>query len=454
MGPCSRSTRKRARRRACHPLEWPARGPLWSDPLPADAPLDPRSHDLIVTLTSSVQAQIARGTGPALSAKARTPVYKAGPDVPLVPVSLDTGPWAQELAGVLARGVPIPPDARPSSGSDGMMVIWQPSSDTYWEFFSMQRALHFPQFVGSPQVTRSGKLAAGTYCYRVTALSELGETSAQAAGLRVRVATRGASVTIRWSAVDGATGYRVYRGSTCADVRLLATTQDDATSFTDGGGGKPDSAPPPTRSTARTPGRWHAAYGGVIPHVSDNPGYYEDLAGSGGKPIERFNWGSSATSLPLAAGLVTKRDLERGRINHVLSVGLPNLSPSTSIIAASQWAFPAQRADGKSILPDAIPEGARLRLDPRLDVDALHLEPFVRMLAEAAQRYGMIVQGGSAATVIYGEDPTPYQRAGEPNFYRTLAGSPSIHTLADFPWDDLQVMRMSICRDPGEPCRR
>ena len=121
-------------------------------------------------------------------------------------------------------------------------------------------------------------------------------------------------MTIRWSAVTARPATHFYRGSTCADVRLLATTQDDATSFTDGGGGKPDSAPPPTRSTARTPGRWHAAYGGVIPHVSDNPGYYEDLAGSGGKPIERFNWGSSATlSLPLAAGLVTKRDLERGR---------------------------------------------------------------------------------------------------------------------------------------------
>ena len=202
----------------------------------------------------------------------------------------------------------------------------------------------------------------------------------------------------------------------------------------------------------RAPGQWRAAYGGVIPHVSTNPGYYQDLEDSTGQPIERFNWGSSATSLPLAAGLVTKRDLERGRIDHALSIGLPNLTPQTSIIASGQWAFPAQRADGKSTLPAAIPEGARLRLDPSLDLDSLRLSPFVRMLAEAAQRYGMIVQGGSAATVIYGEDPSPYERAGQPNFYKTLAGSPDIHTLASFPWDRLEVMRMSLCSDPRQPC--
>ena len=74
------------------------------------------------------------------------------------------------------------------------------------------------------------------------------------------------------------------------------------------------------------------------------------------------------------------------------------------------------------------------------------------MLAEAAQRYGMIVQDGSAATVIYGEDPSPYERAGQPNFYKTLAGSPDIHTLASFPWDRLEVMRMTLCSDPAKPC--
>ena len=425
---------------------------VWTTPLPADAPVDARSNELIRTLVSSVEDQIAKGTGPALSARARTPVYVAGPNVPRVPVKLDTGPWADQLKRELAKGVPIPPDAKPSTGSDGVMVVWQPSSDTYWEFFLMQEALHFPQFVGSPQVTGGGQLAAGTYCYKVTALNERGETNAKAAGITVGVAAPGSKVTVGWSGVEGATGYRIYRGSSAATATRLATVSSSSTSFTDTGAGQPGGTPPPTDNTARTPGHWRAAYGGVIPHVSTNPGYYQDLEDSTGQPIERFNWGSSATSLPLAAGLVTKRDLERGRIDHALSIGLPNLTPQTSIIASGQWAFPAQRADGKSTLPAAIPEGARLRLDPSLDLDSLHLSPFVRMLAEAAQRYGMIVQDGSAATVIYGEDPSPYERAGQPNFYKTLAGSPDIHTLASFPWDRLEVTRLSLCSDPRQPC--
>ena len=92
---------------------------VWTTPLPADAPVDARSDDLIRTLVSSVEEQIAKGTGPALSARARTPVYVAGPNVPRVPVELDTGPWADQLKRELAKGVPIPPDAKPSTGRTG-----------------------------------------------------------------------------------------------------------------------------------------------------------------------------------------------------------------------------------------------------------------------------------------------------------------------------------------------
>jgi hypothetical protein len=417
-----------------------------------DASVDPRSDELITTLVKSVEDQIANGTGPALSARARAPVYRAGPNVARVPVKLDTGPWADQLKRKFAQGVPIPPDAKPSTGSDGAMVVWQPSSGTYWEFFLMQKALHFPQFVGSPQVAQGGQLPAGAYAYKVTALNKRGETNAKAAGITVAVAAPGSKVTVRWSGIAGATGYRIYRGSSAATATRLATVSSSSTSFTDPGARQLGGTPPPTANTARTPGQWRAAYGGVIRHVSTNPGYYQDLEDSAGQPIERFNWGSSATSLPLAAGLVTKRDLQRGRIDHALSIGLPNLTPQTSIIASGQWAFPAQRADGKSTLSAAIPEGARLRLDPSLDLNSLRLSPFVRMLAEAAQRYGMIVQDGSAATVIYGEDPSPYERAGEQNFYKTLAGSPDINTLASFPWNRLEVMHMTICRDPAKPC--
>src|SRR5919198_5749958 len=41
---------------------------VWSAPLRTDAPVDPRSRQLVATLLSSVRAQMRDGTGPALSA--------------------------------------------------------------------------------------------------------------------------------------------------------------------------------------------------------------------------------------------------------------------------------------------------------------------------------------------------------------------------------------------------
>jgi hypothetical protein len=423
---------------------------LWSAPQARDAPLDPRSRALVATLVASVRAQVARGTGPAMSAASRAPVYTVGAAVPRVPVALDSGPWAAALRRELARGVPIPADARPSRGSDGALVIWQPSSDTMWEMSLAQRALHAPLWLGEASVDPGGRLAAGVHRYGVTALNARGETSAAHPWLVARVAAPGGRVNLRWAPVEDATGYAIYRTSSEGTARLVARVPAGVTSFVDGGTGRTAADAPPAVGTATTPGRWRASNAGVLHRVSSSPGHYRDLRRPDGSVLERFNWGPSATSLPLAAGMVTMADLRRRRIDHALAIGLPNLTPADSVIAADRWAFPAQRADGKSSLPDAIPEGARLRLDPDLDLGALRLPPFVRMLADAAQRYGMIVQDGAPATVIYGEDPTPYVRAGEANPYDALARDPD--ALARFPWDRLEVLAMTICTDPRRPC--
>jgi hypothetical protein len=187
--------------------------------------------------------------------------------------------------------------------------------------------------------------------------------------------------------------------------------------------------------------------------VSASPGHYRDVARPGTTALsQQFNWGATATSLPVAAGMITKADLERGRIDHALAIALPNLAAASSIIDSKRWAFPAQRGDGKSTNPNAVPEGARFRLDPALDLDSLQLTSFVRMLAEAAQRYGLIVQDGAPATVFYGEDPSPYERLGQGNFYDTLIGPRPVGFLNGFPWDRLQLTRMKLCSDPKLAC--
>ena len=42
----------------------------------------------------------------------------------------------------------------------------------------------------------------------------------------------------------------------------------------------------------------------------------------------------------------------------------------------------------------SLPEGAHLRLNPNLNLAALHLPRLTLMIAEAAQRYGIFVRDG------------------------------------------------------------
>ncbi len=419
-------------------------GGLWVEALLADAPADPDSSQMIGTLTARIHAEEEAGIGPRLGADTRTPLYRVPVDQPRIPVFLDTGPWGARLGEELEAGVPVPPVAEPVAGSDHAMAVWQASTDTYWEFFKMQQALHGPQFARTPKVTEGCSLEAGTYSYELTAFNANGETPAE--GGRSSVAVSGGScVTVQWSPIHGATGYNVYRGTGGSAATLLATVPAGQTSLRDEGASVPTAGLPATKNTAETPGEWHAAYGGMVEEVSTSPGYYRDLRNPDGSVREQANWGATATSLPLAAGLITREDIGRERIDHVLAIGLANRSGS-SIIRAGSFAAPAQRSDGKSLSPGSIPEGARLRLDPDLDLDSLSLSPFTRLIAEAAQRYGMIVQDGSQSTVVYAEDPSPMMREGWANFIQAKYGRHLAHAVAEFPWEDLEVVQMHLCQ--------
>ena len=83
----------------------------------------------------------------------------------------------------------------------------------------------------------------------------------------------------------------------------------------------------------------------------------------------------------------------------------------------------------------------RFRLDPTVDIAALHLPPIVRMLAEAAQRYGLVVRDKSANVAFYAEDPTPLgwnPYAGPTGFF---GGQYPNRLLEQFPWSRLQALR-------------
>ncbi len=112
-----------------------ASGP-WRAPLPADAPLDPLSPAIVANLAS----QVRHPYGVALLNTARysSPIYTVTARQARVAVTWTNCVHAGGMSAAFAAaatGVPIPVGATPSAGTDAEMVIWQPSSDTEWEFW-------------------------------------------------------------------------------------------------------------------------------------------------------------------------------------------------------------------------------------------------------------------------------------------------------------------------------
>jgi hypothetical protein len=191
---------------------------------------------------------------------------------------------------------------------------------------------------------------------------------------------------------------------------------------------------------ARTSAGWQAAWGGAMRNASADPGVYNRRAWPGSQPW----WGASASSLSIAGGLITFEDLEDGEINHALAISLPE-------IRAGAYASPARRSDGASADPLSLPEGAHLQLDPRLDLASLHLPWLTRLIAEAAQRYGIFVRDVAGDVTFYAQDPTaaganPYTEPG--GYYR---GKSPPELLSRFPWHHLRVLKMRLHRTAQGP---
>jgi hypothetical protein len=180
---------------------------------------------------------------------------------------------------------------------------------------------------------------------------------------------------------------------------------------------------------------WHARWGGEMDNVSSNPGYFTHSG-------QTTNWGATATGLPLLGGLITDADLKRGYINHALAISLVETARAT-------WSWPAQRTDGgyftSGISP--APEGTRFRLDPSLNIASLNLPPIDRMLAKAAQTYGMVVRDKAGAVVFYGEDPVNLPSNPWPAAFGNQWPN---HVLALFPWSRLEALQTtaSCCWSP------
>jgi hypothetical protein len=186
----------------------------------------------------------------------------------------------------------------------------------------------------------------------------------------------------------------------------------------------------------KAPDGWHARWGGAIDRVSASSGYFDGASFAGASD----RWGATATSLALAGGLMLRDEVRAFRIDHALAL-------SVGSARKDAWAWPAQRSDGENTEPDAIPEGAHFRLDPDLDLSQLDMPPITRAMAEAAQRYGIVVNNQTGQGLsFWAEDPTRFGIN-----YRTdlFDGMYPTQYLRSFPWDHLQLLTMDLRTPAG-----
>ncbi|MDH6196788.1 hypothetical protein M2272_003441 [Mycobacterium frederiksbergense] len=164
-------------------------------------------------------------------------------------------------------------------------------------------------------------------------------------------------------------------------------------------------------------GQWSASWGAI-----------NDLSGTG--------WGGNSTGSGASrlGGVIRIAEIAAGDIPHALAL-------QTDSTCATEFRVPAVKTDGTSTGSDCIPEGARVRLDPTVNLDSLNLAPAVRAVARALQRYGAYVvdSGAVPLSVSFEMDPTAtpdaigsvYQRNGLRWDYDDLPG---------IPYDRLQVL--------------
>jgi hypothetical protein len=140
---------------------------------------------------------------------------------------------------------------------------------------------------------------------------------------------------------------------------------------------------------------------------------------------------STGAGIARYAAVVRAEEIADGHIPHALFF-------STNVVKPEEVRYPATKTDGSNMNGAAspIPEGARVQLDPGIDVDAIAgISPGEKTIATALQTYGAYVgdNGGARMAFIaeYAPDSDAYEKAG-------LAGD--FVALGAIPWDRLRVL--------------
>lgn len=155
---------------------------------------------------------------------------------------------------------------------------------------------------------------------------------------------------------------------------------------------------------------------------------------------------SRGAGVPYYAGLVRPWEIRAGEITHAIAFGY-------DYPAEDRCVYPASKTDGVGGSPYAIPEGARLQLNPDLgedDFDRWGLSRAGRIVARALQVYGMIVIDNSGSPKIYAENlidnPLTTLSWDDPDLEYTK------DVIRNVPYDEFRVLALPAAYwDPDAP---
>jgi hypothetical protein len=176
-------------------------------------------------------------------------------------------------------------------------------------------------------------------------------------------------------------------------------------------------------------GRWSAA-GGAIHRLGSN-----GLDGSL-RCVNRDARNRGHRGMPAAVAAIRYDEIREGSIPHVLRIAVP--------AASDRHVFPMVNSDGDSAAPNAPPQGARLRIKPSVDLDALHrrgkLGRAGLVVARCLKRYGAVVGDEAGDTMIKVEHTVAEGRG------HLWDGKLSLGSLWAIPFADYEFVRLGIGR--------
>ena len=170
--------------------------------------------------------------------------------------------------------------------------------------------------------------------------------------------------------------------------------------------------------------KWVASWANVIPY--DGDGIYPKGMSCRG------------AGFALLAGVIWPQELEKGKIEHALIF-------SYTFPKSGGPVLPATESDGESDRDDAIPEGARLQLDPDLDLESLNLKPFEKTIAKALQEYGMILGDVGGEGI---ELEVVHPMSSQDNPYQAILPDDALVYLSNIPIHRFRVLSLPPQTDP------